>query len=80
MIGHASRKLFPPPYISPTFSTSPRFASGPNPSPTFPHLFVAMANPHNLPQGTQPAAGSLPSTPPSLRFRVHPRQIIPSSS
>jgi len=52
-IGQASRKLLPPPYISHTISTLPRFASGSNPSPTFPHLLVAMANPHNLPPGNE---------------------------
>jgi len=57
-IGHASRKLFPPPYILHTNSTLPRFASGPNPSSTFSYLLVAMANPHNLPPGN-PAFGRL---------------------
>jgi len=50
-IAHTSPKLLPHPYISHTISTLPHFASGPNPTPTFPHLLVAMANPHNLPPG-----------------------------
>jgi len=50
-MGHASRKLLPPPYISHTISTLLRFASGSNPSPTFPRPLVAMADPHNLRPG-----------------------------
>ena len=48
-IGHASRKLLPPPYISHTISTLPRFVSRSNPLPTFPRLLALMANPHILP-------------------------------
>jgi len=83
-IGHASRKLLPPPYISHTISTLPRFASGTNPSPTFPHLLVAMANPHNLPPGNAafgrlsalnsplPSRSGTPSTDHPIEFMMRP--------
>jgi len=50
---HTSHKLLPPLYNSHTISTLPRFASGSNPSPTFPRPLAAMANPHNLPPGNE---------------------------
>ena len=44
--------FLPPAYISHTNSTLPRFASGSNPSPTFPKPRPClMANPHQLPRG-----------------------------
>jgi len=56
--GHASGKLPPPPYISHTSSTLPRFASGTNPSPTSPLSFALMADPHQIPPGN-PAFGRM---------------------
>ena len=51
-IRHASLKDLPPPYLLHTISTLPRFASGSNPSPTFPSPHPRlMANPHQLPPG-----------------------------
>jgi len=55
---HPSCNLPPPPYISHTFSTLPRFASGSNPSPTSCHLFALMADPHHIPPGN-PAFGRM---------------------
>jgi len=89
-VGHASRKLFPPPYILHTNTTLPRFASGPNPSPTFPHPLVAMANPHNLPPGNAafgrlsalnsplPSRSGTPSTDHPIEFMV--RQLAQALS
>jgi len=52
-IGHASRKLPPPPYISHTRKTFPRFASRSNPTPTSPRLLALMADPHQIPPGNR---------------------------
>jgi len=89
-IGHASRKLVPPPYISHTNSTLPRFESGSNPSPTFPRLLAAMANPHNLPPGNEafgrlsaltsplPSRSGTPSTDHPIQFMM--RQLAQARS
>jgi len=79
-----------PPYILHTNSTLPRFASGTNPSPTFPHLLVAMANPHNLPPGNAafgrlsalnsplPSRSGTPSTDHPIEFMM--RQLAQARS
>jgi len=89
-IGHASRKLLPHPYILPTNSTLPRFASGPNPSPTLAHRLVAMARPFNLLPGKEafgrlsalnsplPSRSGTPSTDHPIEFMM--RQLAQARS
>ena len=89
-IQHPSRKLLPPPYISHTNSTLPRFASRSNPSPTFPRLLVSMANPHNIPPGNAafgrlsalnsplPSPSGTPSTDHPIEFMM--RQLAQARS
>ena len=89
-IGQASRKLLPPPYISHTISTLPRFASGSNPAPSFPLLLAAMGNPHNLPPGNEafrrlsalnsplPSRSGTPSTDHPIAFMM--RQLAQARS
>jgi len=76
-IGHASHKIVPPPYILHTISTFPRFASGPNPSPTSPRSLALIADPHQIPLGN-PAFGRMSAlNPPPVEIR-YPLDRLPS--
>ena len=64
-----SHLLCPPPTFHLQLNTIPRFASGTNPSPTFPRSSLAlMANPHQLPPGNT-TSGRLSALPSPLPWR-----------
>jgi len=68
-IGHASRKLPPPPYMSHTHSTLPRFASGTSPLPTSPSSFALIADSYQIPPGNPaPSRSATPVTDYPLAF------------
>ena len=89
-IGHASRKLLPPPYISHTNLNLTPFCVRIKPLSHFSSPLVAMANPHNLPPGNAafgrlsalnsrlPSRSGTPSTDQPLEFMM--RQLAQARS
>jgi len=74
---HPYRKLPSPPYISHTFLTLPRFASGSNPSPTFRRLLAYMANRNEIPRGNPAFSRMLPLNSPAPSKSVTPLTDYP---